>query len=313
MNKNKLTICLLVYNHAHLIEKVIQSILDQTITDFELIISDDNSTDDSFNICTKLALTDNRIQVFKTPKNLGMAGNTNFVFSKTSSEWVALLHHDDILSKDCLECWLKIANGDDNIGFVFNDYEEPKKHRKHMRLKESLQPVMDGNYFLKKYLLRYLFSLVRGTALIRKKYFEEIGGMNEKFGIIADVDLWMRLSSRWNVGYVNKPLIKVIHQRPSSYPIEYTDFSWKTLFILFDIHSKNLNRNNFPIFIIYILKRFKFKNRVSLEIMKWYFYAILKKKYFIVSNFISDQNEYELFYSRIFRIIINLYINRLNR
>ena len=71
---------------------------------------------------------------------------------------------------------------------------------------------MDGKWFLKKELLIRFGCYVRGTAIFRKKYFDEVGGMNEKFGMLADVDLWMRLAAKWDVGYVNKPLIEVIQE-----------------------------------------------------------------------------------------------------
>lgn len=98
-----LAVCLLVYNHAHILNEVIISILDQTISDFEFIISDDCSTDDSYDIIIESARQDRRIIPLKTQKNLGMAGNANFAISKSKNKYIALLHHDDILSKDCFE------------------------------------------------------------------------------------------------------------------------------------------------------------------------------------------------------------------
>lgn len=306
MNNRNLTVCLLVYNHSHLIREVIESILEQSYKNFYLIISDDCSGDNSFFIAKSFEKIDQRIKVIKTPQNLGMARNANFVLSMVNTEFVAILHHDDILDKRCFEKWMNIAQKDQNVSFVFNAYLDDHYNKKRViKIRNSLPEIINGPIFLKKYLLKYWGCPVRGTALFRKKFWDEIGGMNEKYELLADVDLWMRFSSKWKVGFVNEPLIKVIHQRPNDYPKDYTEFSWKRKFLLFDIHSSNINRNNYPNYLQYIFKRFIFRNKVSFEIIKWHGYALIRKKSFIIKSYSFNNNKYEFFYSSIFRFIIN--------
>ena len=308
MNNNslpKLTACLLVYNHAHLISKVIQSILDQTYSNFVIVISDDCSTDNSYETAKSFEKIDTRVKVFKTQRNLGMAGNANYAINLAKSEYIALLHHDDILNKNTFEEWIKCIKTDDKIAFVFNDYKTVYSDSTNSSINKKLKNNNSGVYILKNYLLNSWGCPIRGTALIRKEYFDEIGGIDEKYGMLADVDLWMRLSSKWDVGYVNKPLIEVLQQRPDDYPKEYVDFSWKRFFILFDIHSNNINRNNFPNYYKYIFKRCIFRIKVSYEITKWHLYALLRKKNNIINSYTFNSNNYEYFYSRIFRYVIN--------
>ncbi len=303
-----ISVCLLSYNHAHMLETVISSILNQSYKNFELIISDDNSTDDSWKIISEFASKFNFINAYKTPYNLGMAGNANFAISKAKNDFVALLHHDDLLNKDLLDEWLAVMLKFNNIGFVFNDYLIGGKSASNYKIKKRFSTIMDGKWFLKNELLVRFNCYVRGTALIRKRYFDEIGRMNEKFGMLADVDLWMRLSANWDVGYVEKPLIEVLGERPKDYPKEYSDFTWKRIFIGFDIHSNNINRINYPNYFQYQFKRFVFRNKVSFEIIKWHLYAILRKKYNIISSYSFNSNLYEYFYSRIFRKISKLFV-----
>ena len=162
---------------------------------------------------------------------------------------------------------------------------------------------MEGRKFLKKQLLKSWGCPVRGTTLFRKDYFLKIKGMNLAFGMLADVDLWMRFSANWDVGYVNEPLIEIRQEWPENYPKAYTDFSWERKFILFNIYSSNINRDNYPNYFKFIVKRLVFRNRVSIEIIKWHLYALLKNKIEILVNYPSN-NIYELFYSRICRYII---------
>jgi glycosyltransferase involved in cell wall biosynthesis len=300
----QLTVCLLVYNHANLIGEVIKSILEQTYSNFVLIISDDCSTDNSFVTAKLFEKIDNRVKVFKTEKNLGMAGNSNYSINLAKSEYIALLHHDDILSKYTFEEWINCIKNDDKISFVFNDYKTVHSDSTNFSINKNLKASNSGNHILKKFLLKNWGCPVRGTALIRKKYFDEVGGMDERFGMLADVDLWMRLSAKWNVGYVNEPLIEVLQQRPEDYPKDYTEFTWSRIFLLFDIHSNNINRTNFPNYFHYLLKRFVFRNKVSIEIIKWHGYAVIKRRKNILINFPQQGYKFEIFYSKIFNKII---------
>jgi glycosyltransferase involved in cell wall biosynthesis len=300
-----ISVCLLVYNHAYLLTDVINSILNQTFTDFELIVSDDCSTDDSYKKIIEAAARDNRIIPIRTSNNLGMANNANFAISKASRKFIALLHHDDILNENTFQEWTRCILSDEKIAFVFNDYKTKESESTNNYLKNRLSYKNNGRAFLKNILLKQWGCPVRGTALTRKKYFDEIGGMNEKFGMLADIDLWMRLSSKYYVGYVNLPLIEVLENRPENYPKDYTQFSWNRIFLLFDIHSNNINRNNYPNYLQYIFKRFIFRNKVSFEIIKWHIYALVKSKKNIITSYPS-KCEYELFYSKIIQSSIKI-------
>lgn len=302
---HKLSVCLLIYNHAHILSEVIKSILDQTFSKFQFIISDDCSNDNSYEIAKRFEKIDSRILVVKTQENIGMAGNTNFAISHAKNPYIALLHHDDIIDKTLFKKWIEVIENSENIGFVFNDYlvDGIAGHKSEKR---NFAKVINGKIFLKKVLLNSWGCPIRGTALIRKEYFEEIGGMKEKFGMLADVDLWMRLASKYDVGYVNKPLIEVLVNRPEDYPADYNEFSWKRLFLLFDIHSSNINRENFSNYFEYLLRRFVFRNEVSFEIIKWHLYAIHKNNEKILASF-PGKYKYEIFYSAFIIWLINLF------
>ena len=111
-----------------------------------------------------------------------------------------------------------------NVGFVFNEYligEQPIHAMQGMQFER----VMLGPLFLRENLLGAWGCPVHGTALIRRSCFEEVGGMDLRFGLLADVDLWMRLSARWDVGYVTKPVLTIHQERPKDYPRDYVGFT----------------------------------------------------------------------------------------
>ncbi|MEI6757607.1 MAG: glycosyltransferase [Chlorobium sp.] len=95
------TVTIPMYNNALFVGETINSVLSQSFTDFELLIYDDHSTDDSFEIAA--SFTDSRIKLFRNSENLGPEGNWNKAVSKVRGKYVKLVCGDDILFPQCLE------------------------------------------------------------------------------------------------------------------------------------------------------------------------------------------------------------------
>ena len=277
MSLPRVSVCLLVYNHAHVLGAVVDSIRAQTLADFELIISDDCSTDDSWAVIQSYASRDARIKPQRTPRNLGMAGNANFACSAARSGYIALLHHDDLVDPRLLEKWIDVAERHPTTAFVFNDYRSYSDQASHVLEKRGFREVMNGREFLTRYLLSGWGSPVRGTALIRRECLDELGGFDEGFGLLSDIDLWMRFCGRWDVGYVAEPLIHVTHRRPDDYPKDYTAFSWQRMRILFQIHAAQWRKLS-PSRTKRALQWLWFRARVSAEVVKWIGYAVARHK-----------------------------------
>ena len=111
----KLTIGIPVYNGELFIKKAIESILAQTFTDFELIISDNSSTDSTPKICQDFLNKDNRIQIFTQKKNIGIHRNFNFLLSQAKGEYFAWAAVDDHLDDDFMEKNLKVLESNSSI------------------------------------------------------------------------------------------------------------------------------------------------------------------------------------------------------
>lgn len=99
----KVSIGMPVYNDKEFLSKALNSILSQTFSDFELIISDDGSTDGSEDICKKYAQVDNRIIYIRQEKNLGISKNMEFVLSKAKGEYFMWAANDDLWAEDFIE------------------------------------------------------------------------------------------------------------------------------------------------------------------------------------------------------------------
>ncbi len=104
----KLTIGLPTYNCENIIGNKIEELLKQSFKDYVLIISDNNSTDNTGKICESMSKKDNRIVFFQQDKNKGPFWNFNFLLQKAQTDYFVMITPDDILSKNFLESNINI-------------------------------------------------------------------------------------------------------------------------------------------------------------------------------------------------------------
>lgn len=108
-----------VYNGENYISGAIESILLQTFTDFELIISDNASTDRTQIICEDYALKDKRIRYYRNEKNLGASKNFNCLFGLSLGKYFKWAAHDDMIAPDFLEKCVKIMENNPDIVLTY--------------------------------------------------------------------------------------------------------------------------------------------------------------------------------------------------
>src|SRR5437899_12562971 len=96
------SICIPTYNGAAHLAPCLESALNQTWTDFELLIVDDASSDDTVAITEACAARDRRVRVARNPRNLGLVGNWNRCLELAKGTWIKFLFQDDLLSPACL-------------------------------------------------------------------------------------------------------------------------------------------------------------------------------------------------------------------
>lgn len=106
----RLSVGLPVYNGDRFLEKALDSILSQTFTDFELIISDNASTDRTQEICQAYALKDHRIKYHRNPQNIGGHNNFNRVFELAQAEYFKWIAHDDLCDSTLIEKCVNILD-----------------------------------------------------------------------------------------------------------------------------------------------------------------------------------------------------------
>ena len=193
-----------LYNKASLIEETIQSVLKQTFTDFELIIINDGSTDDSAAVVDRIQ--DPRIHLINI-KNSGVSVARNTGIETATRPWIALLDGDDWWAPTFLEEMVDAIKAfPQNVLFasgrclVFTLEEERYAHA--MLPRDGETAVI--NYF--RVISEHLPLINSSNVVIKKSHFESAGFFRPGQKQHEDHDLWMRLAIKQGVVFVNKNL-----------------------------------------------------------------------------------------------------------
>lgn len=107
----RLSVVLPVYNGANFLAESLEALLGQTYEDFELIISDNSSIDETADICRRYAKQDSRIRYIRQPYNIGLSPNHNFVIRQARGELVKMASHDDLYARDLLKRCIDALDG----------------------------------------------------------------------------------------------------------------------------------------------------------------------------------------------------------
>ena len=189
-----------VYNGEKTIEQTISSVLNQTLTDFELIIINDDSKDGTLEIVHQIK--DPRIKVFSYARS-GVSASRNYGIAHACSEFVAFLDADDLWTPDKLEAQLKVLQENPQAGVAYswtNCIDESGKF-----LRPASHISASGNVYEKLLLTNFLDS--GSNLLVRREAFNEVGVFDESVSPAEDWDMWLRLAARYHFVAVPSPQV----------------------------------------------------------------------------------------------------------
>ena len=183
----------------------IDSILKQTFPDFELIVVDDCSQDDTGKIVRSRA--DSRIRYFRHDSGRLIAVNRNFGMSLAEGEYIAFSDDDDLWLPEKLEIELAAFAGDGSIGMVCSDgilFNQAG----------DINVIYKGRFrdgfFTFDTILKY-DPVLTPSVLVKKAVIDGVGGMstNPVFRVGEDYEYWLRISRKYKIRYLDLPLVKV--------------------------------------------------------------------------------------------------------
>jgi glycosyltransferase involved in cell wall biosynthesis len=306
--EEKISCILLTYNHAHTIDDTIKSILNQKLKNFEFIISDDCSSDGTWERLINIKKKYPDINLTQTNNNLGMANHINYAFSLTTRPYVALLNHDDLYEPNLLEEWGQLLEKYQTSAFVFNSYKNYDNGNISTYMPSE---ILNGDWLIRNSLLENLYCKIRATCMIRKSAFNDIGGTNPKYGYIADVDLWIRLAKKYSVCFSNKTIITVKNEKPKNfYPEEYLPYGkfWDKKNLLYELYLDNIDEYRKSFKIKDRILWYKYLLNVNKDIIYWILILIYKKKFSVLSEIKKIIKRKEIYIFTFIFIKILIYI-----
>jgi glycosyltransferase involved in cell wall biosynthesis len=209
-NKPALSVIMTVYNSERYIEKSITSVLGQSFKDYEFIIVDDGSTDNSINIIS--SIRDNRIHLIKC-NHLGRTQALNYAFRQTNAPLIAIMDSDDISSPDRFQKQIDILNNNPGIGIVSSWYEFISGKEKVLNKTRKLPENHDNI----EYEMTIHCSMCFSALMLQRRLITQLGGFNEELSCDEDYDLYLKLLPLTKFYNVQEVLLKYrIHSSSNS-------------------------------------------------------------------------------------------------
>lgn len=250
------------YNCAKYVAEAIESVLNQTYDDFEIIVVDDGSTDNTKEIL-KEYIEKKRIQyIYQENQGPGAARNSGIKASK--GEYIAFLDADDAFKEDNLEKKISMSSAFPQVNLIFSDY--------YYQLESfSKNPALEKENFLKKFskviskhpqgmlftpntfseIFEVPFFIWTGTVMVKRLMFEKVGLFRTDLAGHEDTDMWLRLAKEGGIGYVDLPLSYYKQFRSSLTVKQPLKYAQDRINFLFPLLKQNISDKN----VSYIVRK----------------------------------------------------------
>jgi len=268
----------LTYNRANLLKETIDSILNQTIEDFEVIIVDNYSMDSTEQVVK--SFTDKRIKYFKNENHGQLSVNRNYAIKKSIGEYIAICDDDDLWLSNKLEKQLSEFDKYKDIGLIctngytFNESNEELKIGKSINSKINFKDLLFENI------------ITCSSILVKKNVLDDVGIFDESLEIatVEDYELWLRIAKKYTIKYLGVPLIKYrIHSGALTKTYLKNDKSLKLMRVIYKkllqkeiidntVYRRAIKRSNYQFLIYDILthkETMNFKKIIKTDTSFW--------------------------------------------
>ena len=198
-----ISVIMAVYNGVDYLDEAIKSILEQTLADFEFLILDDGSKDNSLKIIQKYASYDSRIIVI-TRENRGFAFSLNEMLTISKGKYIARMDQDDIALPDRFKLQIQYLENHPNVAVLGGGCH--MIDHKGRYLTSFTHPETDAE--IQSKILAGHCAISHPSAMIRREILMSNGGYDLDFGLVEELDLWLRLGEKAELANLQEPIIK---------------------------------------------------------------------------------------------------------
>ncbi len=212
----KFSVVITVYNKEDFVQATVESVLNQSVEDFEIIIVNDGSTDDSANVIKNINQA--AINYIELPQNVGASAARNIGIKSAKGSYIALLDGDDIWDNYYLAEIISLIHMFPQhhvfATAVLKEHIGETTASNYSFDNPNEDTFLDLNYFESSYKNSLLTS---SSAVIHKSVFNDIGFYDESIKSGQDTDLWIRIGIKYRVAFSTKPAVTYIYAPQSLY------------------------------------------------------------------------------------------------
>ena len=208
-----ISVILSSYNCGKFIWRTLDSILAQTYTDWEAVVVDDGSSDNSREVILEYAQKDSRIKPFLLAENRGMCSGFNFALEHALGKYFARIDDDDFWEPEKLAVQTKYMDSHPECGACFTWVRVVDEHENLVPscMCEGRDKIFNSRNRTRAQWLRTFFfdgcRLCHPTAMIRREAIEKVGKYNYIYSQIQDYDLWIRIAKHYEIHVIPEKLI----------------------------------------------------------------------------------------------------------
>ena len=204
-----ISVILPVYNGGAYLVSSLESVLSQSFKNFELLVLDDGSTDNSWQYLN--SVDDARMVLHKNRENKGLFYNLNFLIAKCKSNYIKLWAQDDIMYPDCLQGFVDFYREHAGTGFAYcgNDNIDENGIVKKSGPEDHTAQLISSDLHAR---IAFFTGSIAGNisnVCISREALNKVGGFNENMKISADFDMWVRLAKEHTTGFIRAKLIQL--------------------------------------------------------------------------------------------------------
>ena len=202
----KVSVCVPTYNRAGLLRGCLESILAQTFADFELLVLDNCSTDETPEVVR--SVRDARLVAHRNDRNIGPFANMNRAIEMARGEFICIAHDDDVYLPTFLEREVAVLEAHPGVGMVHCAVFETDAGGRRRRVVRAYPDtrVLAGPQEFVRFLQGH--NVACSSVMARRSLFSRVGGFDLRY-LCADFHLWLRMALHANIGYVSEPLVEM--------------------------------------------------------------------------------------------------------
>jgi len=236
----RLSVVMAAYNHAKFVRQAVDSVLGQSFTGFELVITDDGSHDGTAEILR--TMTDPRIRLQCFPRNRGAVDALNDAISRSRGQYIAVLNSDDFFLPEKLARQVAYLDANPGIGAVFSVPKVVDEAGRELAADEHVfATIFTGRNRSRIGWLRHFFEtgncLCHPTVMIRRQCYDRLGLYDPLLMNLPDFDMWVRLCQYFDLHVMAEPLSAfrlLANDRNTSAPAPHNlaRTAWETIAVL---------------------------------------------------------------------------------